>query len=501
MRHALGAGRGDVVRGFLVETALLAGAGGALGVVLGWWGGGQVHRLAPSRPPYWAARALDARVVAFTVAVTALERAGAGIVPASRAGREGLVDDLKEGGRGTTGGARGRLGRLLAVSELAAALVLVVGAALMVQSFERRYGASTPARRRRVVTARLALAGDAYREPRQRAEFVEELSAGSGRSPRSWPRARPTPFRSAIPSRAAGSRGRSRSRGSRWSRGARRGGLLRRDPGLHRRGRRRRRRRPAVLARGGSRGPRGRPGERGARPPLSGRRRGGSGGRVRLAGGPWLRIVGVTRDMRDAGDMTEDDTKPPEQVYVPYRTYAPADVALAVRTRSDPLRFAERCGPRSVRWTPRCRCTRCSRWTRSACGRPGWPGCGVGMLSHVAVLALVLAVLGVYGVVAYSCRSSAPRDRDPRGGGGPRGEILRLVLGDGLRLAAQAVAWVCWPGLLTRSLARLLYGVGALDPATLAGCALALVFATLVASGGPAWRGARVDPVVALRAE
>jgi ABC-type lipoprotein release transport system permease subunit len=76
------------------------------------------------------------------------------------------------------------------------------------------------------------------------------------------------------------------------------------------------------------------------------------------------------------------------------------------------------------------------------------------------------------------------------------------VLRDGLRLAAQAVVvGLLASAVLTRSLARLLYGVGALDPATLAGCALALVVAALVASGGPAWRGARVDPVVALRAE
>ena len=124
------------------------------------------------------------------------------------------------------------------------------------------------------------------------------------------------------------------------------------------------------------------------------------------------------------------------------------------------------------------------------------------MLSGVAALALILAVLGVYGVVAYSVSQRAHEIGIRVAVGATRGEILRLVLGDGLRLAVQAVAvGLVGAAVLTRSLSRLLYGVGALDPATLAGCALALVLAALLASGGPAWRGARVDPVVALRAE
>jgi ABC-type antimicrobial peptide transport system permease subunit len=86
--------------------------------------------------------------------------------------------------------------------------------------------------------------------------------------------------------------------------------------------------------------------------------------------------------------------------------------------------------------------------------------------------------------------------------GADRGRVVRLVLGDGLRLALQAAALGLVGALaLMRSLSRLLYGVGALDPATFLACSAALVSVALLASGAPAWRATRVDPVVALRSE
>jgi len=122
------------------------------------------------------------------------------------------------------------------------------------------------------------------------------------------------------------------------------------------------------------------------------------------------------------------------------------------------------------------------------------------MLSDVAVLALVLAVLGVYGVVSYSVSQRTHEIGIRMAVGASRGRVLRLVLGDGLRLALQAAALGLLGAMaMMRSLARLLYGVGALDPVTLAGCTAALVLVAVVASAAPAWRGTRVDPVVALR--
>jgi putative ABC transport system permease protein len=226
------------------------------------------------------------------------------------------------------------------------------------------------------------------------------------------------------------------------------------------------------------------------------------GRRLRLPGGPWLRVVGVTGDIRDPGDMLLIEAKPAVQIYLPYRLGAPAQVALAVRTRSDPARFTD-----ALRATVRSldpmlplqfvftldQVRARSAWVARLWGQ---------MLSQVAALALILAVLGVYGVVSYSVSQRTHEIGIRMAVGASRGRVLRLVLGDGLRLAVQAAALGLLGGvLLMRSFARLLYGVSALDPQTLVGCTVVLVLVALVASGAPAWRGTRVDPVVALRAE
>jgi putative ABC transport system permease protein len=111
-------------------------------------------------------------------------------------------------------------------------------------------------------------------------------------------------------------------------------------------------------------------------------------------------------------------------------------------------------------------------------------------------------VLGVYGVVSYSVSQRTHEIGVLIAVGASRGSVVRLILGDGLRLALQAAALgLVGAVLMTRSLARLLHGVGAFDPPTLLGCASVLVLVALVASAAPAWRGTRVDPVVALRSD
>ncbi len=124
------------------------------------------------------------------------------------------------------------------------------------------------------------------------------------------------------------------------------------------------------------------------------------------------------------------------------------------------------------------------------------------MMSQLAGLALTLAVLGVYGVVSYSVSQRTHEIGIRMALGADRGRVVRLVLGDGLRLALKAAALGLVGALvLMRSLSRLLYGVGALDPATFLACSAALVSVAVLASGAPAWRATRVDPIVSLRSE
>ncbi len=501
LRFALGARRIHVMWQSMVEALLLVTGGGALGLLLGSIGAGRLAFGSPVEPPFWARVTLDWRVVAFTVAVTALSALLVSLVPALHGGRARLVDELKDSGRTTAGGARGRLGRLLAVSELAAALLLLIGASLMVQSFQRRYAAEAGVDSHGVLTARLALAGDAYRNASQRALFVEELlrrvsgqadvvQAGAANflpfadvDSRWWSTDYEVEGQPIEANRAPRAVHFIVTRGFTAAAGisVRAGRAF--TPEEENEGR------EAVLVSEG----------------LARRHWGTAdpiGRRLRLEGGPWLRVVGVTKDIQDVADMLLIENKPAAQVFVPYRLASPAEVVLAVRTRSDPVRFSDvlRATVRSLDPTLPLQSVFTLDEVRA---RTAWVARLWGqMLAEVAVLALVLAVLGVYGVVSYSVSQRTHEIGIRMAVGASRGRVMRLVLGDGVRLSLQAAAL----GLLgavamTRSLARLLYGVGALDPATLVGCTAALVLVALVASGAPAWRGTRVDPVVALRSE
>jgi ABC-type antimicrobial peptide transport system permease subunit len=123
-------------------------------------------------------------------------------------------------------------------------------------------------------------------------------------------------------------------------------------------------------------------------------------------------------------------------------------------------------------------------------------------LSQVAVIALLLAALGVYGVVSHMVSQRTHEIGIRMALGAARGDVVRLVVRQGLRIALQAVAAGLVAALaVTGALSRLLYGVDARDPATFAFCAVLLTLTASIASYAPAWRATRIDPLIALRAE
>ena len=174
LRAAIGAGRWRIMRQLLVESLLLAVAGGALGFVLSLWALRLLLTAIPFELPVWMNFGIDLRVLGFTAAITVLTGLLFGAAPALQTSRVDLNDTLKEGGRGTVGG-RGRSRSALVVTEIALSLILLVCAGLMIQSFLRLQSVNIGLNAKNVLSTSFHLPQAKYREGEQRAAFFKQL--------------------------------------------------------------------------------------------------------------------------------------------------------------------------------------------------------------------------------------------------------------------------------------------------------------------------------------
>jgi putative ABC transport system permease protein len=172
LRAALGAGRTRLIRQMLTESVLLAIMGGALGVFLAYWGIQLLLALAPDNIPRLNEITIDPRVLIFTLAISLLTGLIFGLVPALQSSRPDLSDALKEGARGSTAGSR-LFRNLFVVAEMALALVLLVGAGLMLRSFFQLHQVKTGFDTDHVLTMRVQIPIAKYQQPVQRAEFFK----------------------------------------------------------------------------------------------------------------------------------------------------------------------------------------------------------------------------------------------------------------------------------------------------------------------------------------
>ena len=501
LRLALGAGKGRILRHSLTEGLLLSLAGGGLGLLLAAWGVNGLTGSTPVRPPFWVVFDLDGRSFAFAAGVTALSALLVSLAPVWQARKADVLGALKDGARSVAGGPQGRLGRALVVTELGFSLVLLIGAALLVQSFRHRYDADSGLDTKGALTARLTLSGETYADPARRATLLEELlrrlrarpdvvEAGAANG-----LPFPDPLGGTGETRTFEVEGQPTERGHEPSTlycTAATGylqaiGLPLVDGRLFSDEEEAEGRDVVVVSDGMAR-----------------RLWGGAsavGRRLRLDGGPWLEVVGLVRELTDSGDILWTGGRPAGQIYVPYRREPVATVSLVVRTRTEPALFAgalrdelralEPTVPlESVFSLDEVRLR--ALWVSQIWGR---------MLSVIAGLALVLAALGVYGVVSYTVAQRTQEIGVRMAVGARPSQVLRLVLGQGLGLALRALA----VGLLgafglARALSGLLFGIDPLDPVTFAGGALLLGLTAILASYLPARRATRVDPLGALRA-
>ncbi len=505
VRMALGAGRAQVLRSFLGESALLALAGGALGIVVANLAVTYTATLIPTDLPRMAEIGIDARVLGFTAAVALGCALFFGFFPLLRYGAHDLVEHLREGSRGATGGPkRHRLRNALVVSQVAMALVLLVGSGLMLRSFLALRAVDAGFDPNGTLTARIIVptaevpdwraTDQFFHQLRQRLEALPGVTAvgmissvplgGSGmpyttigvedhpRGPDElqifayWPQVsagyfeamgirilegrgfEPTDGGDGFPAAVV-----SRAFANQWW------------PGTSAIGRRLR---PGVDDE------------------------------------PWYEIVGIAEDVRHTG--LEQVTQ--EMIYLPTVIEAFGEVNVArgldvvIRTNGDPLalvgalrREVRELNPRIPIANPRTM----EAVFKSATARTSFT---MAMLGAASGIALILGLVGIYGVISYVV-SQRTREIGVRMALGASGSSVRgMVVRQGLLLAATGAALgLLVAALVSRAMGSLLYGVSAFDPTTYLAVAASLVLIAALASLLPALRAAGVQPSVALRNE
>lgn len=504
LRTALGAGRGRIIRQLLSESMLLAVTGGGLGLLLAAWGVQLLVRLAPQDTPGLVQAGLNLEVLAFTLVISLATGIAFGLVPALGASRADLNRSLKEGGRASKEAMRSQRARALLVSsEFALALVLSIGAGLLIKSFMDLSHVDLGFDAHSVLTMRIALLGPRYKDQTRQVEFLRELlrnveplpgvkSAavidGGGLPPDGGNgmdfliEGRPTPPPNQTPdaSYRVISRDYFRTMGIRLLRGRY---FTDADnehfPGV------------AVIN------------ETLARDYWPGRDPLGS--RVEFLEQRGKRstsftIVGVVKSAKNLGL----EVAPRDEIYVPYTQHPPffEPRTLLVRTSGDPalLTATVRQAVAAIdKDQPISDVRTMDQIVTQAEAGHRFP---MVLLGVFAALALILAGTGIYGVVSYGVSQRTHEIGIRMALGAQKTDVLRHVLGEGMVLAVIGVGiGIAAAAGLTRFLASLLYGVKPTDPLMFIAVSLILAGVALLACYIPARRATKVDPVVALRYE
>jgi putative ABC transport system permease protein len=499
IRTALGAGRLRVIRQLLTESVILAIVGGGIGLLLAYWGIDLLVALNESKIPRSHEIGLDGRVVGFTFAVSLLTGLIFGLVPALQASKSDLHETLKEGGRSGTGTAKRHIRSLLVVAEMALAVVLLIGAGLLIKSFLRLQEVGPGFRPENTLVMQLALPTSRYREPHQIDSFYQQALAAIGE----LPGVESAGISTSVPmsgSNASGSfsiegrvvqPGEMAPWGNRWFAGS----TYFETMGIPLRSGRYFTDRDVV----GS-------------PPVAiidetlARKfwpdEDPIGKRIAFEGSQnnpiWREVVGIVGHVKQKGLEGES----PVQYYVPHRQRPVSTVFLAVRSSSDRTNLASsvRGAIRSIdKDLPVFRVTTMEQMVADSMSQRRF---SMLLLGVFAAVALVLAAVGLYGVMSYAV-TQRTHEIGIRMALGARGaDVLKLVVGQGMLFALIGVViGLIAAFALTRVMSSLLFGVSATDPLIFAGISLMLAGVALGASFIPARRAIKVDPMVALRYE
>jgi predicted permease len=494
VRSALGAGRGRLVRQLITESMVLALGGGALGVLLAIGATRALVMLGSAQLPRAAEIGLDPAVLLFALALSMLTGLIFGLVPALRATSTDLQTALREGGRGSSSARGHRLRAGLVVGEVAVAVILVVGAGLMTRSFLQLLHVDLGFRPDHVLVVNYSI-GDAHQGTRGqfRGYYSEVLDRV-----RAVPGVVAAGATKAIPFRGSGERVDFVPEGMVLASGqeAPTVPLIHVSDGyFHAIGAR-------VIA--------GREFERSDddhaplrfvvneafakkyfpdRPAV---------GRTLTSGTDQIPIIGVVGDIRQ--ESVEEPAQP--TVYIHTLQNLRSQANLVVRTRGEPLVMAR--AIEDAIWSVDRDQTITSVFTlSSAVGEAvARPRLLTTLLALFGVLGALIGGIGLYGVLAYFVTQRRREIGVRVALGADSASVLRMVVRRGLWLAGVGlIVGLAGAAMLTRFMRSVLYGVGTTDPATFVGVAAVLLGVAFLASWIPARRAARVDPLIAMRAE
>jgi putative ABC transport system permease protein len=499
IRVALGASRARIIRQLLTESVMLSLVGGGLGLALGLWGVKLLVSLNDARIPRAQEIGLDLNVLGFALLVSLLTGLIFGLVPALQVSRTDLHETLKEGGRGGSGGVRHRVRSALVIAETALALVLLIGAGLLIKSFMRLQQVNPGFQPQGLLVMQLALPDFRYKEPRQRDAFYEQALD----QVRALPGVESVGATTVLPLSGTNSSGSFQiegrtvapgelaPHGDRWAvtydyfkamgiplvRGRY---FTQRDTAEA----------PRVAIIDETMARKYWPDE----DPV--------GKRIVFEGtrdNPlWREIVGIVGHVKHASLEGESRV----QYYLPHPQRPFSSMFLVVRAAGDPGSLA---GPvRGViqgldKDLPVFRVRTMDQLVYDALARQRF---SMFLLGVFGALALVLAAVGLYGVMAYSITQRTHEIGIRMALGAERRDVLKLVVGQGMALsiAGLVIGLVAAFGL-TRLMTALLFGVSSTDPLVFMAIPLLLAGVAFMASFIPALRATKIDPMIALRYE
>ena len=502
LRAALGASRGRIIRQLITESLLLAGIGGLLGLLLAQWGTEVLIVAVPENIPRIHAIRLDTAVLLFTVLASLVTGIVFGLVPAWQASHVDLNSALKTGARTGTGGEhKHRLRNILVMAEVALALILLVCAGLLIQSFARLGQVQPGIRTENLFTARINVPDASYPKAANIVTFydqvVQRVNSIPGVSSASL--ILPLPLSGSNTVSSFDIEERPLPEGKQNDSPTRVAGLdyfkTMGIPVLQGRGFNETdqlKSNPVVIVN-----------ERFAQKFFPGEN--ALGKRIKPS---WSadndpekmrEIIGIVGNVKHRSldvDFTPEIYLPVTQipfstVWIVARTSIsnPAAITNAVRTE---LAAVDKNIPLiSVRVF--------DEYMSRTLAKPRFNAL---LLSTFAATALILTAIGIYGVLAYSVSQRTNEIGIRMALGAAQSNIFRLVVGQAMMLVGISIAFgLAGAFAATRLLNSLLYGIGAWDPVTFAAIVLLIAAVAFVAAWLPARRAAKVDPVIALRAE